>query len=106
MKNNKDITTKIARLLPRIDEAAAEKTAAAEYAAFVAPIVAANPAQPCLILRQPRKVCEVVYVLDGERMLFAGGRVDAKRFLLDLRSNGYRGVPAYCLKRRGGLVPM
>jgi len=64
------------------------------------------PAQPCLILRQPRRVCEVVYVLDCERVLFTGGRVAAKRFLVNLRSNDYRGVPAYCLKRRGGLVPM
>lgn len=41
MKSNKEITAKIARLFPQIDETSAEKKAASEYAVFIAPIVAA-----------------------------------------------------------------
>ncbi len=61
-----------------------------------------------LLLRQPGKACEIVFVKNGvEVVLFSGGRWAARRTLAGLRNSiPYEGTPAYCRKVTGAIVPM
>jgi len=56
-----------------------------------------------LLLRHPQKVCEVVFTKNGsETVLFAGGRVAAKKFLGVLRCGiAWESVRAFCHKENG-----
>jgi hypothetical protein len=56
-----------------------------------------------IMLRQPRRVCEVAFISHGiEEILFAGGRVPAKRFLAELRAKPeWQGVRAFNHKENG-----
>lgn len=60
-----------------------------------------------LVIRQPRKACEVALVTAGkpDSVLFSGGRVAAKKFLsAQCLSIGFEHLEVYCLKRSGALV--
>lgn len=61
-----------------------------------------------LLLRQPRRVCEVVLVEPGsETILFAGKRWPAKSALHALRLDPkYAVLPAFCRKITGNLVEL
>jgi len=55
-----------------------------------------------LLLSQVGKTCAVSH---AGAVLFSGGRVEAKRFLGDIRSRPeYSHVPAYCVKSSGSMV--
>ena len=56
-----------------------------------------------LMLRQPKKVCEVAFIKKGtEHVMFSGGRVAAKKYLTNLRRGiGWEGVRAFNHKEKG-----
>lgn len=57
-----------------------------------------------LMLRQPKKLAEIVFVKNGtENILFSGGRVAAKKFLSGLRKGiAWESVRAFCHKENCG----
>ncbi len=61
-----------------------------------------------LLLRQPGKACEIVFVKNRvEVVLFLGGRWAARRALAALRDSvPYENTPTYCRKSTGTIVPM
>ena len=61
-----------------------------------------------LLLRQPTKVCEVVFVKNGiETVLFAGKRWPARHAFRDIRNSvPYENTPAFVRKITGTIVPI
>jgi len=60
-----------------------------------------------LLIRQPSKSCEVLFIKETEEtVLFSGKRWDARRFLKDFRNQvAYESVRAFCRKKpRNGFV--
>jgi len=59
-----------------------------------------------IILRQPAKIAEVVFVKNGiESILFSGGRVKAKHFLDQLKKSiPYESVRTFNLKKGGKTI--
>jgi hypothetical protein len=58
-----------------------------------------------LILRQPGRVAEVVFVQHGaEHVMFSGKRWDARRSLLRIRQSiGFEHLPVYVRKETGAI---
>lgn len=59
-----------------------------------------------LLLRQPGRLCEVVFIKGGtEHVMFSGKRWPARHYLKALRNGiGYESVPVYVRKESGNIV--